>query len=209
MRRPDRSPSPRRGTAFSPFSFSVTTTGPGIIDCGANPSALQPAIAAASPGKTLTIVGSCVGTFTISRDLTLKGPGATLDARGGGTTVTVSAGTVKLVDLSITGGGTDLAGGGIYNFGTLILTRSSVSGNSAQGGGGIVNNGTLTIDSSTVSGNSATVVFGGGIINNGALTLRASTVSGNTALANGGYGGGITNDPGGTITMMNSTVSGN
>jgi predicted outer membrane repeat protein len=44
---------------------------------------------------------------------------------------------------------------------------------------------------------------GGGILNNGTLTLNNSTVSGNLAL----YGGGIYSD--GTLTLNNSTVSGN
>ena len=42
------------------------------------------------------------------------------------------------------------------------------------------NCGTLTLTNSTVSGNSATV-FGGGIFNDGTLTLTNSTVSGNNA----------------------------
>ena len=46
--------------------------------------------------------------------------------------------------------------------------------------------------------------FGGGIINSGTLTLTNSTVSGNSTI---GGGGGIINS--GTLTLTNSTVSGN
>jgi hypothetical protein len=46
---------------------------------------------------------------------------------------------------------------------------------------------------------------GGGIANGGTLTVVQSTISGNTA--NGG-GGGISNN-GGTLTIINSTISGN
>ena len=56
-------------------------------------------------------------------------------------------------------GGTRVSfGGGIYNGGTLRLTNSTVSGNSAINGGGIFNfhTSTLTLTNSTVSGNSAT-----------------------------------------------------
>jgi hypothetical protein len=102
----------------------------------------------------------------------------------------------------------DRSGGGIANNGTLTLTNSTVSENSATGdyatGGGIANSGTLTLTNSTVSSNS-TDAQGGGIDNTyeGTLTLTHSTVSGN----NGSYGGGIVND--GTLTLTHSAVSGN
>lgn len=70
-------------------------------------------------------------------------------------------------------------------------------------GGGIHNAGTLTLSGSTVSGNSA--VLGGGIYSQGVLDVTGSTCSGNTA---GEDGGGIYND-GGTATVIDSTVSGN
>ena len=95
------------------------------------------------------------------------------------------------------------------NSGTLTLTNSTVSGNSAPfDGGGIWNFGTLTLTNSTVSGNSATDPFiggfGGGIHSQGTLTLSNSTVSGNGA---GLHGGGIYNIF--ILTLTNSTVSGN
>ncbi|MCA2656015.1 right-handed parallel beta-helix repeat-containing protein, partial [Microcystis sp. M061S2] len=100
------------------------------------------------------------------------------------------------------------AGRGIYNdyWGTLTLTNSTISGNTATSGGGIYNNswGTLTLTNSTISGNTATRYSGGGIDNSGTLTLTDSTISGNTAI----YGGGIDNS-GGTLTLTNSTISGN
>ncbi len=112
------------------------------------------------------------------------------------------------------------SGGGIYNyFGTVTLTNSTVSGNTANvingsggGGGGIYNtSGTVTLTNSTVSGNTAN--FGGGIFNpGGTMTLTNSMVSGNTANLRGGgiynFGDGIINTSG-TVTLTNSTVSGN
>ena len=70
-------------------------------------------------------------------------------------------------------------GGGIYNLGTVMITNSTINGNTVGNyGGGIANSGTLTITNSTVSGNSA---FGthdgqlsGGIDNNGALTVTTA-----------------------------------
>ncbi|MBD2624714.1 right-handed parallel beta-helix repeat-containing protein [Microcystis flos-aquae FACHB-1344] len=106
------------------------------------------------------------------------------------------------------------AGRGIYNhlWGTLTLTNSTITGNTAGVGGGIYNqSGTLTLTNSTISGNKAhsddddiyTVGSGGGIYNGGTLTITNSTISGNTADG----GGGISNW--GTLTLTNSTISGN
>ena len=104
------------------------------------------------------------------------------------------------------------AGRGIYNhlWGTLTLTNSTITGNTADVGGGIYNqSGTLTLTNSTISGNKAhtddiyTVGSGGGIYNGGTLTITNSTISGNTADG----GGGISNW--GTLTLTNSTISGN
>jgi hypothetical protein len=101
-------------------------------------------------------------------------------------------------------------GGGIYNAGTLTMSHSSFTENSAAGcpvfqrfstcqGGGIDNLGGLTINNGTLSGNSA--VGGGGIASaNGATTISNSTISGNSGLI---HGGGIS----GTATLQNSIVA--
>ena len=96
------------------------------------------------------------------------------------------------------------SGGGVFNYnGTLAITNSTFSGNSASGyGGGVLNDdSTLTVTNSTFSGNSA--YLGGGVDNEGTLTMMNSTFSGNSAT----YGGGIFND--GTATITNSTFFGN
>lgn len=85
------------------------------------------------------------------------------------------------------------SGGGILNNGTLNLSRSTVSGNSAGGdvgfGGGICNNGgTLTLTGSTVSGNTATF-GGGGVFTARSLTrIENSTITDNAALPDRGSG---------------------
>ncbi len=104
-------------------------------------------------------------------------------------------------------------GGGIDNDrGTVTLTGTIVTGNSALAGGGISNySGSLTVINSAVTGNSTngdgSGGAGGGIYTDaGTLILINSTVSGNTASGIGG-GGGIYSS--GILTLTNSTVSGN
>ena len=103
-------------------------------------------------------------------------------------------------------------GGGIYNgfYGTLIITNSMLSANSASRYGGAIrndNSGRLTVTNSTLSGNSASR-YGGGVYNgySGTLAVTNSTLSGNSASR---YGGGIYNGYSGTLAVTNSTLSGN
>jgi len=85
-------------------------------------------------------------------------------------------------------------GGGISNTGTLTLTRSTVSGNSASRGGGIFNEGMATLTNSTISGNTDD-----GVSNDGTMMLISVTVDGyQTPLV------GISSD--GTLTVMNSLI---
>jgi hypothetical protein len=100
-----------------------------------------------------------------------------------------------------------ILGGGIFNDGgTLTVTNSIISGNSAEFGGGIFNDGgTLTVTNNTISRNSAQQ-DGGGIYNYiGTLTVTNSTISANSAQQDGG---GIFNNDS-TLTVTNSTISGN
>jgi len=133
--------------------------------------------------------------------------------------VAASTGFLNLEGLTIANGHvTDDKGGGIYNAGSLVVTRGTFSGNSTSsstGGGtydgaGIYNTGTLAVTSSTFSGNTANRGSGGGIYNEqyGTITTIAnSTFSGNSAFYGGG---GIFNSYDTTITsIVNSTFSGN
>jgi hypothetical protein len=109
--------------------------------------------------------------------------------------------------------------------GNTVMASGATSQNGANGGG-IMNRGTLLIDRSTVSGNHATAVAGigattnvrgGGIDTDGPVATGRSTISGNTASGTGGAvnstaGGGISafNDPADvTISLDRTTVSGN
>ncbi|MGE0826292.1 MAG: choice-of-anchor Q domain-containing protein [Candidatus Binatia bacterium] len=123
---------------------------------------------------------------------------------------TNSSGDLTLQDTTVSGGrapGFSSDGGGIANAGSLVLVRSTVSGNEGNIGGGIVNAGSLVLVRSTVSGNDAAV--GGGIGNQGqgTLTLVNTTVSGNTVHSFAPAGGIHLNS--GVATLVNATVSGN
>ena len=63
--------------------------------------------------------------------------------------------------------GSGSAGGGIANFGTLTVTQSLITDNTATAGGGIYNDGTLHVIDTTFSGNQAG--SGGGLYDVGGL----------------------------------------
>jgi hypothetical protein len=115
--------------------------------------------------------------------------------------------------------------GGLSNFGTLRLVRSTVSNNSAVGdGGGVWNQGTLSIESSTIEGNTAGG-DGGGIYSEipregSSLSITNSTISGNAASGGGGIASErnmttarivsttVANNTGGGIRIRNNEVPG-
>ncbi len=150
----------------------------------------------------------------INSDVVINGPGASqLDVHrstGGNYAIfNINSGkTVTLSGLTISNGQL----GGIHNSGNLTIAGCVITGNTVSGGagGGVASSsGTLTITNSTISGNSATglsVGGGGGIsVLSGMLVMSNSTVSGNLA---GNQGGGF-NLQGGTATLTNCTISGN
>ena len=181
-------------------------------DSGAG--SLRQAISDACPGGTLTFQKDTTITLTsgellLDKNLTIDGGSHAiiLDGHAASKVIEVSFSTVSLKHLTIQNGKA-IYGAGIYNyFGTLTVTDSTISGNTATSGpgGGIYNlGGTLTLTNSTISGNTA-ASGGGGIANYGTLTATNSTISGNTLT--GGSGGGIYNE--GTLTAANSTIAGN
>jgi Ca2+-binding RTX toxin-like protein len=179
------------------------------------PGSLRDAIASTPSGGTVDFQPGLTGTIVLSgsalsitKDLTVAGPGANVIMISGGhitQVFSIGSGTVTLSGLTVANGYSKAAGGGISNSGTLSIAGSTVSGNSAGGeGGGLVNYGTLTVTDSTVNGNSAG--SGGGIANdNGTVTVTDSTVSGNSTNSEGG---GLWNT-GGTMIVNDSTLSGN
>lgn len=161
-------------------------------------------------GDALAVKGTCYGSSTLSKSLTIAGKGdATLNGgNAAAPVITVSspgagAVTVALNDVTVTGaanvGG---LGGGVFNDGgTLTLNHTSVSGNTARLGGGILNydGGRVTVDNSAVRDND-----GPGIENydGGVLAVNRSLIMGNRGL----FGGGITNHFVATATVNNTLI---
>jgi hypothetical protein len=115
--------------------------------------------------------------------------------------------TVQIEGLTLTGGTSPGSGGGINNIGTMVISRSTISGNSAGwDGGGLLNyfGSTMTLNDTTVSGNSAGHAGGGIMSWGGELTVNVSAFSNNTAAHAGGIG-----SAGGTTVITDSSVSGN
>ncbi len=128
---------------------------------------------------------------TVSANLVTYSNRGELEATAGGGIFSSAQGQATLDESVVTqnrsgeGFGCNSAGG-IYAGGTLTLTSSRVTNNTAEGecgaGGGIVNSGALTLDGSTVSGNSASPGGrGGGILASSRAT--STTLSGKSLLA--------------------------
>jgi CSLREA domain-containing protein len=195
-----------------------------------NPQSTEISFASGLGGGTITLArpGLGGGSLVITKRLTITGPSARVVIRRRSTDPEFrilhisSSASVKLTNLIIRNGKTGQSGGGggIINYGTLILIHCVVDNNSAIFGGGIANqSGTLTLTDSRVADNS-----GGGIFARlGTLTVSNSVVEGNSGrgIAAGGNpstvidtrivdnsGGGISNSFG-TFTLRRSTVAGN
>ena len=205
-------------------SRAITITVNSLADTGtASICALRDAITAAN---TMTVTNGCAagtgndtihfsvtGTIHLSctlpeitdRSLTVSGPASRgIVLSGGGTVpliVVASGARANFRNLAMFDGSTEGAGGGIFNSGTLGITRCTFSGNTALVGGAIFNDGTLSIGNSTFSSDDS--AEGGGIFNAGTLRVTNSTFSDNDSAK----GGGIFND--GTLRVTNSTFSEN
>jgi hypothetical protein len=117
---------------------------------------------------------------------------------------------LDLADSQVTynrGSGLEWGGGGILNTGILTATTSSISYNSigAWSGGGIANRGVATVRGSTIAYNSSGE-YGGGIGNTGTLLLEQSAIISNEVTL---AGAAIEIEIGASITVTNSTISGN
>jgi hypothetical protein len=163
--------------------------------------------------------------FTITGGINVAITGLTIangyNSNGSGGGISVGSGSTLTLSHSTITGHTSFTttvayGGAIQNVGTLTVATCIISGNlaftgTAGGGGlggGIYNSGTLTVTNSTIAGNSCDE-SGGGLFNTGTATITNTTISGNSKSgASSSRGGGIYNG-GGTLTMINSTVTDN
>ena len=198
---------------------SITITGP-----GASLLTVQRSFANGTP--SFRIFHITPGHTVMIEGLTIKS-GRNFTASGGG--ILNDQATLTLNHCAVVENYTTGFGGGIYNFGgsaRLTILNSTVSDNLNDGvglgsggfGGGINNEGTLRISNSTVSVNMSRATdgvprggTGGGIYNAvpidgvvGILEISNSTISNNLADK---HAGGILSF--GSMTLINSTVSGN
>jgi predicted outer membrane repeat protein len=129
------------------------------------------------------------------------------DAGGGGI---FNAGSMTLNNCNIggigpgQGNGTDDEGGGISEFGTMVMRGGSIVGNIGAGISVTNSLGGTTLIGVKISNNS---VFGGagGVQVNGAITLIDCLISNNSAVV----GGGGINSEGADVLVVNTTISGN
>ncbi len=131
--------------------------------------------------------------------------GASIDDAGGGL---LNKGICSMKDSTIHSNHAN-EGGGILNdsHSTLQVSSSTLNGNFSRGGGGLMNYGSGNLINTTLSDNSAIgedSLFGGAIQNWQQLQIVQCTIADNYAT---GGGGGIGND--GTVSMVNTIVSGN
>jgi hypothetical protein len=199
---------------------SLTDTGAGSGTTGDLRYCITQANAA---GGTDTINFSVTGTITltsalpsISDDLIMNGPGASLLTISGNNAVRIfTTGfftSASFSNLTIANGNASDFGGGIHYdaTGTLNITNCVIRNCSALLGAGIYCGaaGTINITGSTIRNNSASA-SGGGIFNNvgGRINITGSTVNNNSA----GSGAGLYNNDNSAsrINITNSTFSSN
>ncbi len=190
------------GAAVTDFGGLLT-----IDNCNISGNTARNYGAAIDATRGLTITNS-----TISGNKTTQGSGGGIYARG----------TTKIVNCTISGnsggtgngGGLDFAGGG-----SLTITASTVSGNTASKGAGVFaysNIGNSTITNSTITGNKATGAGGGiAVQGTGTLNLVNDTIVGNKSANGGGLSVGnvglfpVQNIGSLTVNVLNTIVANN
>jgi CSLREA domain-containing protein len=128
--------------------------------------------------------------------------------------------SVRINDLTLTGGNSDHDGGGLLNSGELTLENVKVVANRAGSydaggaGGGIYNVGSLTLNATIVIDNFTSTsgsagASGGGIDNHGTLDMVGGAIARNATSGSEDYsnGGGLHNH--GIVTLRNVTVAEN
>ncbi|MFB2936023.1 DUF4347 domain-containing protein [Aerosakkonemataceae cyanobacterium BLCC-F154] len=205
-------------------TYTVTNT----ADSGTG--SLRDAITQANTSAEADLIVFDATVFATPQTITLTSGNLTLTDRAkttitglGADKITISGNNQSNIFLVFDGASAEISGlaiangqafngAGIYNAGTLTLSNSilssntasrrNVKGNLASYGGAIFNSGTLTLNDNILNNNSG--FFGGGISNTGTLTLSNNTLSNNSAF----FGGGIFNDFG-TVTANASTFTNN
>jgi hypothetical protein len=201
-------------------------------------SQLQPAVAAAHDGDTITVApGTYAGGVTIDKSIQLQGAGAAQTViSGGGPVLTIGRSTdptgqtVSIDGVTVTGGVNSTQPDPEVTFGGGVWIPTSQLDHPPFNGTGA----TVSISNSIITGNTVTsnsfippqtfcgaracsFNSGGGIDNGGALTLTNTSVTNNTAgsttslvsAASDANAGGIDNRFASTLVLRHSVVSGN
>ena len=222
------------GVLIATVAGGVALSTPALAATSCTTAALISAITTAnSTNGTVTLTSGCTYTLTainnttdgggvglpvIKGKVTIQGSGATIARSTAAGTPTfrifdvASAGSLTLNAVTISNGlanNGQQGGGGIMSHGTLTVTGSTFTGNSAPAtsgtsGGGINNSGTLNLSTSTFTAN--TGQEGGAVFNQKTATITNDTFTSNTATI---YGGGALLNAAGTMTVTGSTFSGN
>ena len=167
-----------------------------------------------------------MGNFGFNNITSGGGPGGTIQNDGslfitdasfhnnisytGGSVHNGPSGIASVINTDIYSNSVYLDGGGIFNFGTITVTNSSIYSNTTTSsrGGGIINlSGQTFIINSMIHHNDALngFGFGGGIfLDQGSIEIRESDILSNNAL----FGGGIYNE-GGELLIIDSTIAQN
>ena len=190
--------------------------GAGINNRGANASLTMTNCTVSQNMGTFTNGGGIAnsGMLTITGCL-LSGNGVGGNAASGGGLS--NTGTATLNTCALSGNGANpsgiafgAGGGGAFNSGSLTLNSCLINGNSTIVSGGGINNsgGTLTLSACTISSNSSGRGFNNSGVGGGIYNVAAAQMTNCLVVNNIGYSvGGMYN--GGTLTLINSTFTGN
>ncbi|MFN0278423.1 MAG: choice-of-anchor Q domain-containing protein [Pyrinomonadaceae bacterium] len=171
------------------------------------------------PGANLlTISGNnLVRIFTINAGEITTITGITFTAAVTG--AISNSGTLTVTDSTFSANANTSGGGGITNSGVSLTvtgctftSNTNAAGGIGAGGAGIQNNSPATITNSTFSNNSTIGGAGGGAIhNNDVLSVTGSTFTGNATTVDGqnAFGGAISVQGGGQLTINSSVLTGN
>ncbi len=215
------------GVAPTAASAQPAQVGVPVIRVGCSSAQLSTAIAAAiaqSPAvlrlsPLCTYLTAATLNFTSGNIAIVGGPSTAIKADPAmppGPVINVAAGaTLRIRGIFVLGGRNPGNGGGINDFGTLVLNFVTLTRNeTGSSGGGLAVQGIgarALVANSVLKTNTATM-NGGAIVNTGTLTLFKSRLLANAVTVPtgpSGRGGGILTDTGGNTRIIQSTVSGN
>jgi hypothetical protein len=198
-------------TVFStPQTITLNKVNPPLVVNDSHPLTIAGPTAntvTVSGGDAVEVFDVTGGTVSISNLAITHGH---TSGSGGGIS---NAGTLALTNCTLDHDTAGNAGGGLFNLGgTATLSGCTFNHDSATTtngvGGGIFSFGTLSVTSSNLSNDSAGFLGGGIYIHvNSTATLTNVTLSNDSAIGGGGDGGGVFVDAFSTATLTNCTLS--